>query len=365
MPPTEQAVTGRRPPHATGPGQRTDLLHEPRRTDCPWCGSTRLSTRLTTTDLLQHRSGTFVLDRCDDCAHHFQNPRLTPQGLDFYCRDLHDGLGPAAAERILGARHSPRRHRAAADALLRFGEPESWLDVGTGRALFPAVAKEEHPYIAFDGLDAGAVVELAVADGHIEEGHRGTLPELAPRLAGRYDALSMFHHLEHTPDPRAELRAARTVLRPGGHLLIETADPESRCAALLGRWWVAHLQPQHLHLIPLRNLHRELEDLGYTVIAAERRAAHVPHDLTAALLLALGRCLPAAGAPRSAVRSSALRRALRALLPRAAAPAVAAARGIDHLLAPAARRTRFANAYRIIARRDPDDASGSGGGGGG
>ena len=356
MPPTEQAVAGRRPPP-----QRTGPRHEPRRTTCPWCGSRRLRTRLRTTDLLQHRSGRFVLDRCDDCAHTFQNPRLTPEALDAHCRDLHDGLGPAAAERILGARHSPRRHRAAADALLRFGEPESWLDVGTGRALFPAVAKEVHPYIAFDGLDAGAVVELAVADGHIEEGHRGTLPALAPRLAGRYDAVSMFHHLEHTADPRAELRAAREVLRPGGHLIVETADPESRSAALLGRWWVGHLQPQHLHLIPLRNLHRALEDLGYTVIAAERRAAHVPHDLTAALLLALG-SPPAVGAPPCGGRPGTSRRLLRAVLPRAAAPAVAAARAADHLLAPLARRTRFANAYRIIARTEgtgPDGADGA------
>ncbi len=354
MPPTDQAVAGRRHAQPDPLAPHSDSFQEPRRADCPWCGSGRLRTRLRTADLLQHRAGSFVLDRCEDCAHTFQNPRLTPAGLDFYCRDLREGVGPAAAERILGARHSARRHRAAADALLRFGEPESWLDVGTGRALFPAVAKEDHPYIAFDGLDTGAVVELAVADGHIEEGHRGTLTALAPRLAGRYDAMSMFHHLEHATDPRAELRAARTVLRPGGHLLIETADPESRCAALLGRWWVSHLQPQHLQLIPLRNLHRELEDLGYTVIAAERRTAHVPYDLTAALVLLLGRTLPGPGAPRRGGPLGVLRRTVRAALLRAAAPAVAAARAADHLLAPAARRTRFANAYRIIARREAD-----------
>ncbi|GHH74453.1 methyltransferase type 12 [Streptomyces sulfonofaciens] len=355
MPPSEQAVTGRQRAREAGHAARAGAaqeLTEQRRTDCPWCGSRRLRTRLRAPDLLQHKAGRFALDRCQDCAHTFQNPCLTAAGRDFHCRDLLDGLGPAVAERILGARHSARRHRAAADALLRFGEPESWLDVGTGRALFPAVAKEDHPYIAFDGLDAGAVVELAAADGHIDEAHRGTLPELAPRLAGRYDALSMFHHLEHTPDPRAELAAARTVLRTGGHLLIETADPESRFALLLGRWWISHLQPQHLHLVPLRNLRRALEDLGYTVVAAERRAAHVPYDLTAALVLLLDRCLPPAGPRRRPERSGALRRARRAVLLRATAPAVAAARAADHLLAPAARRTRLANAYRIIARKD-------------
>ncbi|GHJ38129.1 class I SAM-dependent methyltransferase [Streptomyces sp. TS71-3] len=353
MHPTEQAAEPHRA-HPTGSAPRTGELQEPRRTDCPWCGSHRLRTRLRAPDLLQHKAGCFVLDRCQDCGHTFQNPALTAAGREFHCGDLHDGLGPAVAERLLGARHSPRRLRDAAGAMLSFGEPESWLDVGTGRALFPVVAKEVHPYIAFDGLDTGAVVELAAADGHVDEAHRGTLPELAPGLAGRYDAVSMFHHLEHAPDPRAELAAARIVLRPGGHLLIETADPGSRFARLLGRWWISHLQPQHLHLLPLRNVHRALEDLGYTVIVAERRSAHVPYDLTVALVLLVDRCLPGAGAPARPRPPGALRRARRAVLLRVAAPAVATAHAADRLLAPLARRTRFANAYRIIARKEGD-----------
>jgi hypothetical protein len=149
-PPTSQAVARRRAAYLSELARGTDHFHEPRRPDCPWCGSRRLRTRLRTTDLLQHKPGTFVVDECEDCAHAFQNPRLTAEGLAFYHRDLHEGLagheGPEGhagfAEQILRGRASRRRHEAAARAMLPYPEPESWLDVGTGHGHFPEAAKE-------------------------------------------------------------------------------------------------------------------------------------------------------------------------------------------------------------------------------
>ncbi|MEV0324462.1 class I SAM-dependent methyltransferase [Streptomyces sp. NPDC050658] len=236
----------------------------------------------------------------------------------------------AQAQKILDAPHSDRRHRARARAMGRYIEPESWLDVDTGHGHFPAAARDVYPYTAFDGLDATGRVEQGREAGRVEEAHQGLLADLAPRLAGRYDALSMFHYLERSEDPRIELIAARTVLRPGGHLMIEVPEPGSRYARFLGKGW--H-RPEPQHRIPLAGLRRELESLGYTVVATDRREPHIPLDLTAGLALALGR-----------VRAAA----------RVATPLLAAAAFADRLLAPLVSRTRFANAYRIIARRDPE-----------
>ncbi len=309
-------------PKATAP-QETDSFHEPRREDCPWCGSKRLRTRLRTPDLSRRRPGTFVVDECRDCAHTFQNPRLTTEGLAPH-QDL-----PAPPHPI-----APRRHRAAARAMLAFREPESWLDVGTGEGAFPAAARRYFPYTAFDGVDTTRRVQKARASGHIEEAHRGRLTDggIVNRLHARYDVVSMFHHLEHTPDPREELRAALKVLRPGGHLLIDVPDPHCAFATLLGKWWPWHAQPRHLHLMPLTNLVAELESQHCTIVTTDRRTPHIPYDLTGALSLALTRALPAP-------------------LLRAATPLLAAATALDHTLAPLLRRTRFANTYRIIARR--------------
>ncbi|ANP54597.1 SAM-dependent methyltransferase [Streptomyces griseochromogenes] len=327
MPPSPLA------PRATGPN---DPFQEPHREDCPWCGSPRLRTRMRATDPLRHRPGTFAVDECRDCRHAFQNPRLTAEGLAFYHRDFYERHLEEFAARILSAGAVRRRHRATAHALSALHEPESWLDVGTGHARFPEAAKEFFPYTSFDGLDPTARVEQALLEGRVEEAHRGylTTPGMAARLRARYDVLSMFHHLEHAPDPRAELRAALTALRPGGHLVVEVPDPRCAFATLLGRWWLPYGQPRHLHLMPLANLRAELEAQGCTVLVTDRRAPHIPYDLSAALSLVLAHFHPILRAP--------------------AAPALALASAVDHLLAPLSGLTRVSNAYRVVARKGTD-----------
>ncbi|MCF3118263.1 class I SAM-dependent methyltransferase [Streptomyces arenae] len=350
-----QQVAERRPAYLAELAQGTERFHEPRRTDCPWCGSERLRVRLRTTDLVQHKPGAFTLDQCGDCAHSFQNPRLTPEGLDFYGRDRHDGPGGTEAERLLAAAApGTGRHLARARALRAFDEPECWLDVATGDARFPALARQVLPYTSFDGLDTGDGVEAAVREGRIEEGHRGRLTDLAESLAGRYDAMSMFHYLEHSRDPREELRAARTVLRPGGHLMIEASDPECRYTKVLGKWWAPYVQPRHLHLVPLANLRAELTELGFTVVGVERRTPHVPYDLAPALALFLNSRLPKADLPWRARPATPLRLGLRQAAWWASAPLLATAYGLDRALPPLLTRTGFSNAYRIVARRGDD-----------
>ncbi|MFE5036481.1 class I SAM-dependent methyltransferase [Streptomyces sp. NPDC056683] len=330
----------------------TDRFFEPRRTTCPWCASDRLTTRLRTTDLLQHKPGAFVLDRCQECGHTFQNPRLNETGLEFYYRDFYDGLGEQKMSGTFGGRTKMYQGRARS-LVPHDATPKNWLDVGTGHGHFCEAAREVLPGTAFDGLDFTDGVELAAREGRVERAYRGAFPDLAPELAARYDVVSMFHYLEHSTDPDRELRAAHEAVRPGGHLLIEVPDPDSRYGRLLGRWWLPWLQPQHLHFVPVANLRDRLTGLGFTVVAEEHAEAHDPVDLLAAVWLALDHTAPREDAPWLPTPPGAPQKALRAALLIVGIPALIAGTLLDRFaVRPLSRRLRVSNAYRIVARRD-------------
>ncbi|MEU6540873.1 class I SAM-dependent methyltransferase [Streptomyces sp. NPDC047000] len=345
-------VAGLRTVYRAGLAGGTERFFAPRRTTCPWCGSDRLTTRLRTTDLLQHKPGRFVLDRCGGCGHTFQNPQLNAEGLEFYYRDFYDGLGEKKLGDTFGGRTAMYRRRAES-LLPHEPAPKNWLDVGTGHGHFCEAARAVLPDTAFDGLDFTDGAEIAEREGRVERGYRGSFPDLAPGLDGHYDVVSMFHYLEHSTEPDRELRAARRAVRSGGHLLIEVPDPESRYARLLGRWWLPWLQPQHLHFVPVANLRERLTGLGFTVVAEQHAEPHDPVDLLAAVWLALDHAAPRDDVPWLPRPPGGARRALRAALLLAGVPALIAATLVDRFaVRPLSHRLGVSNAYRIVARRE-------------
>ncbi|MET9853581.1 class I SAM-dependent methyltransferase [Streptomyces sp. NPDC006450] len=327
----------------------TDRFLEPRRPDCPWCGSEQLSVRIRVPDLLQGKPGRFTLEQCGDCGHVFQNPRLSPEGLEFYYRDFYDGHGGEGAATVFGRLGDAYRGRA--EMLRPHTDPLSWLDVGTGHGHFCNAARDVWPDTRFDGLDMGDGVREAELRGWVETGYQGQFPEFAVKLAGQYEVVSMYHYLEHTRDPLAELDTAAAVLAPGGYLTIELPDPESRMARLLGPAWLPWFQPQHQHLIPSSNLREALADRGFTVLAEEHGPAHQGNDFFGAVALTATRLAPDPDRPWGP-RATTGRRVLTGAVRLASLPCFAAAAVLDGLRTAAARRTDGGNAYRMLARKD-------------
>ncbi|WP_329376848.1 class I SAM-dependent methyltransferase [Streptomyces sp. NBC_01351] len=327
----------------------TDRFLEARRPDCPWCGSWRLTVRVRVPDLLQGKPGRFTLERCEDCGHVFQNPRLTLEGLEFYYRDFYDGRGGEGAGTVFGRLGAAYRSRA--EMLRPYAVPASWLDVGTGHGHFCNAARAVWPGTRFDGLDMGDGVRGAERRGWVETGYQGQFPEFASKLAGQYEVVSMYHYLEHTRDPLAELDAAAAVLAPGGYLAIELPDPQSRMAGLLGPAWLPWFQPQHQHLIPAANLREALTDRGLTVLAEQHGPAHQGNDFFGAVALTATRLAPDPDRPWGPPPTPA-GRARAAAVRVASLPFFAAAAALDALRTAAAHHTDGGNAYRLLARKD-------------
>jgi SAM-dependent methyltransferase len=327
-----------------------DRFLEARRDTCPACESAKHQQWVRSTDLVQRKPGEFTMDRCDDCGHVWQNPRLTEAGLDFYYRDFYDGSGAGAAEAVFSGKAEPYHDRAR--MVQPFTAPQRWLDVGSGHAHFCRGAKEILPDTTFDGLDQGAAIEDAERLGWIDTAYRGGFKDFAGELRGRYDVISMHHYLEHTRDPWEELDLAADLLPDGGYLLIELPDPEWRLGRLFGQYWMPWFQPQHQHMMPIENLKLALANRGLEPVAEERGKAHLCNDFVLAGFLWLASLAPRSPSPwqpRKA-RFAALRGAL---VWTAGIPVLIVAGVLDRTVnrGIANRRDR-GNAYRVLARKE-------------
>jgi SAM-dependent methyltransferase len=319
---------------------------------CPWCGSASLVGQVDTYDLNQFKPGVFHLDRCTDCGHIFQNPQVSPAGLDYYYADVYDGFGEEMLEFGLSTQGKLRLYKGRIDLVAAATEPTAWLDVGTGHGHFCLVARQRWPEARFDAIDQSDSVLQAERRGRIDTAHRGQFPDMAEKLAGAYDVLSMNHYLEHATDPRREIAAAATVLAPGGHLLIEGPDAASPWKRV-GKYWICWLQPQHLHFITCEGLIAELEQAGFEVVAVERAPASEGSDLTmAASLFAQHRAGPGR-LPWHPPRTLA-QRVRRGVVLGSCIPLIVAAMGADIVkdvwqMRPGSPTP--GNAYRLVARR--------------
>ncbi|MCO1578296.1 class I SAM-dependent methyltransferase [Crossiella sp. SN42] len=329
--------------------QGTERFFEPRRADCPWCGGTALKPHVRCVDLVLNKPGRFTLERCADCGHVFQNPRLNLAGLDFYYRDCYDGEGARTAETAFSA--GPAVYRRRAEMLVPFTTPRTWLDVGGGHGHFANLAREVWPETAFDGLDLGAGIEEAARRGWVDRGYRGQFPELVAELAGRYDVISMFHYLEHTREPFEELDAAAKVLSAGGFLLIEVPNPGSRYGRLLRTYWMPWFPPQHQHMMPRENLVRALTERGFTVVAQDRGRADQSMDLTMAVGLGLNRLARNPDQPWRPRPATWWRRVLFRAVLTAGVPLLVLAWVTDKLAHQVIKRGNGGNAYRLLAQR--------------
>ena len=150
------------------------------------------------------------------------------------------------------------------------------LDVGAYCGFFVDVARQAG--FAAEGIELSrwAVREAGALGLPVRN---ESLSERA-RSGATYDLLTMWDVVEHLPDPRQELLAARSLLRPGGELHVSTIDALSLLARALGARW-PWLMEMHVIYFDRRTLPRLLEETGFRV----RELRAYTHTVSADYLL--------------------------------------------------------------------------------
>ncbi len=234
---------------------------------CPVCGSSDFRKLFAAGDRLYRTTERqFQVVKCAECEALRLEPSPTSQGLDeYYPRHYWFRPEGGAASRLEEAwrRLVVRDHvRFVERALAGAGWPGPVLDVGCGGGLFLRLLKDRGYRVA--GLDRASEAAGLCWKQNAVPAVCGSL-EQAPVAPGSCAAVTMFHVLEHVPDPRAYLLAARKLLRPGGRLIVQTPNTASWQFALLGRRWSGLDVPRHLVSFPARGLERLLESCGFQV----------------------------------------------------------------------------------------------------
>jgi len=141
----------------------------------------------------------------------------------------------------------------------RTGTKGSILDIGCGRGVMLNELKRKGWEVtgvewSEDAVKAGELPEGAV---HISRDLRSL------RLkTGEYDAVSLWHVMEHLKDPRETLKEIRRVLRPGGRLFVEVPNFDSWQRAVDRDNWIYWEVPRHLYHFSFPGLNKMMKEEG-------------------------------------------------------------------------------------------------------
>jgi SAM-dependent methyltransferase len=235
---------------------------------CVVCGSEESTVLFRGPDRLYRTTDKqFVVVRCRECG----LARLDPQPGPEEVRQSYpanywfapDG-GPAGRLEEMYRRLVLRDHVGFVARAMRGSKARGpLLDVGCGGGLFLGMMRERGFRVV--GLDSSREAAATAWRRQQAPAVCGDLTR-APFGARSCAAIAMFHVLEHLPDPRGYLMAARGLLAEDGRLVVQVPNAGCWQFRLLGRRWNGLDVPRHLFDYRDRHVERLLEECGFEVL---------------------------------------------------------------------------------------------------
>lgn len=218
----------------------------------------------------------YAVERCRGCGLVYTMPRPTPEELaDFYSSTYFERSAPT--------RLGYADYRAVAEAnakrmwldLQRYTDlsavtPQRLLDVGCATGGFlAAAAADGWSSVGIElSRDAAAIAReeyrLDVLEGDIES---------APLEPAQFGLVTLWHVLEHLPDPLGALERVRKLLAPDGLAFIELPNWNSLGRVAKGAKWSQLKPPEHINFFTPKSLRLAAERSGLDVL---RVSTHYP-----------------------------------------------------------------------------------------
>jgi len=217
----------------------------------------------------------FHIVKCRQCGLVYVNPRYRPQQLqEIYTEEYYDHDGINNGLEFFGYDNYVEDEEnikitfaKRLDTIERYANKGHLLDVGCATGFFLDLARSRGWRVV-----GSEVSEFTVRYARHTLGldvRLGTLRQLGFEDQA-FDVVTMWDVIEHVPDPLAELREVRRILRDGGVLSIITPDVGSLVARVLGtRWEEFRRVREHVYFFSQRTMRETLRKAGFLVLRTE------------------------------------------------------------------------------------------------
>jgi 2-polyprenyl-3-methyl-5-hydroxy-6-metoxy-1,4-benzoquinol methylase len=232
---------------------------------CPLCGSPQIADFLSAKDYTVSQIN-FTIYKCAECTGAFTQdvPSLEEIGA-FYASENYISHSDTQAGLVNNLYHRVRKKTLKTKLQLikkvTGTHKGSLLDIGCGTGAFLHTMQVAGWQVT--GLEPDAKArENAEKIYGIQPLPSGELFNLA---AGTFDAITMWHVLEHVHQLHDYIKQAKNLLKENGTLVIAVPNYTSKDAAHYGPYWAAYDVPRHLYHFSPRSMKKLTEQHGMQV----------------------------------------------------------------------------------------------------
>jgi len=214
---------------------------------CPVCQSDAIAPMLEAVDhTVSHKS--FPVWNCASCTAAFTQDVPDQQEIGaYYASDDYISHSDTSKGFINGLYHRVRRRTLASKRNLVASQTKlekgKLLDVGCGTGAFLHTMKQAGWEIT--GLEPDPTARERAAE--LYKLHPLSTDQLYQLPAGSFNAITLWHVLEHVHDLQGYVEQLAKLLAPGGRLFIAVPNYTSHDAAFYKELWAAYDVPRHLY----------------------------------------------------------------------------------------------------------------------
>lgn len=242
---------------------------------CILCGSNNFKKILITKDRMFGKKGQFTLCECNKCKLVFLNPQPTAQKLKKYyvgskyyayqssSKNIYSMIRTYLLKHYYNATLLSRLLTLMLRSVPAIPKKKSYLvkgkimDIGCGSGETLQLLKG----LGWDvyGIEPNSYAVSVATKSNLENVKLGTYEHLKFYKNNFFDAIRLYHVLEHIDDPNLCLKLIHQKLKKDGELIIALPNYDSLQRRVFRSYWYNLDSPRHLYLFSVNTLKKLLE----------------------------------------------------------------------------------------------------------